>query len=451
MSTERRSTRRRLRAGVEVEVEVRKGVTWMTAGGWRGTIYGPLADTITEPIPEEEAIPDGLSLIAAERARQKTKWGPGHDDRHKHAELARAAAMLAVDGTDADVVDRDEFDGWGLVAKHAHNRVSQLAIAGALIAAELDRKLRYIRAKKIPEEEATGERCKATEVFHGVDRRCNELAGHTGPHRGSSSAGPVTWGEEATGEDENTLADDMQLAYEDIADLLARVEALEEDRKRDIDRLIRLEGVIRGKEMDRLTAATPAPAAADGPSANPTPKEVMPDDGGLVPRSSDVTPPPVAEKDAAGGGDGPSAEEDEVAEALAWMRAYFAGRRSGSDTLNFNRAIRLIRAGQEDTRPVPDYLVPVLGEIERAVKKFPTWPTDPLHALAVLGEEFGELTQAALQYTYEPHKSTREDVKTEATQVAAMALRFLASLDHYDFIPGQQHRQGSSWEASDEE
>ena len=31
----------------------------------------------------------------------------------------------------------------------------------------------------------------------------------------------------------------------------------------------------------------------------------------------------------------------------------------------------------------------VLAELNRATTKFPTWPTDPLHALAVLGEEFG--------------------------------------------------------------
>ena len=35
----------------------------------------------------------------------------------------------------------------------------------------------------------------------------------------------------------------------------------------------------------------------------------------------------------------------------------------------------------------------ITAELARAVKKFPTWPTDPLHALAVLGEEFGELTK----------------------------------------------------------
>ncbi len=82
----------------------------------------------------------------------------------------------------------------------------------------------------------------------------------------------------------------------------------------------------------------------------------------------------------------------------------------------------------------------VLAEVAKATAKFPTWPTDPLHALAVLGEEFGELTQAVLQSTYEPYKSTPDDVKTEAIQTAAMALRFLMSLNRYQFQCGEQHQ-----------
>jgi NTP pyrophosphatase (non-canonical NTP hydrolase) len=86
----------------------------------------------------------------------------------------------------------------------------------------------------------------------------------------------------------------------------------------------------------------------------------------------------------------------------------------------------------------------VMSEIERAVRKFPTWPTDPLHALAVLGEEFGELTKAMLQHTYEPHKSTLEDVRTEAIQTAAMSLRLLASLSRYEYRQSEQHEQGNA-------
>lgn len=83
----------------------------------------------------------------------------------------------------------------------------------------------------------------------------------------------------------------------------------------------------------------------------------------------------------------------------------------------------------------------ILEELRRAVSKFPTWPTDPLHAIAVLGEEFGELTKATLQTTYEPHKSNRDDVRTEAIQTAAMALRFVISLDRYEYAHCTQHEQ----------
>ena len=83
----------------------------------------------------------------------------------------------------------------------------------------------------------------------------------------------------------------------------------------------------------------------------------------------------------------------------------------------------------------------VAREIARARRKFPSWPNDPLHAVAVVGEEFGELTRAALQLCYEPNKVTRGDVRAEAVQLAAMAMRFLASFDRYDFGPGVQHGQ----------
>lgn len=85
----------------------------------------------------------------------------------------------------------------------------------------------------------------------------------------------------------------------------------------------------------------------------------------------------------------------------------------------------------------------VQAELARAVAKFPTWPTDPMHALAVLGEEFGELTKAMLQHTYEPHKGvTTEDIRDEAIQTAAMALRLAMSLPCYQYRRAPQHSQG---------
>jgi hypothetical protein len=85
----------------------------------------------------------------------------------------------------------------------------------------------------------------------------------------------------------------------------------------------------------------------------------------------------------------------------------------------------------------------VASELAFAVNKFPTWPTDPFHALAILGEEFGELTKAVLQHTYEPHKNvTDKDIRTEAIQTAAMALRWAISLPVYQYKKAPQHTQG---------
>jgi hypothetical protein len=87
----------------------------------------------------------GAGLIAAERRRQveAEDWDAAHDDEHTDGALAVEAARLAVDGTDAELVD-DTYDAWGLLAKHGihgtkPNRIRALTIAGALIAAEIDR------------------------------------------------------------------------------------------------------------------------------------------------------------------------------------------------------------------------------------------------------------------------------------------------------------------------
>ena len=103
----------------------------------------------------------------------------------------------------------------------------------------------------------------------------------------------------------------------------------------------------------------------------------------------------------------------------------------------------------DDLEPAPEPAseptsAEVMAEVERAMRKFPTWPTDPLHALAVLGEEFGELTKDVLQFTYEPHKTSRENVRKEAIQTAAMALRFVSSLDVYQYCPCDQHAQSTA-------
>lgn len=80
-------------------------------------------------------------------------------------------------------------------------------------------------------------------------------------------------------------------------------------------------------------------------------------------------------------------------------------------------------------------------ELNKAVEKFPLWPTDPLHAVAILGEEFGELTKDTLQLVYEPEKTNLDNLKKEALQTAAMAIRFLKSIDVYQFDKANQHEQ----------
>jgi len=82
----------------------------------------------------------GAQLIAEERWHQQDSYTDGHDDEHTAAELAVNAAILATFGTDAFVMGSNEgTDPWGLVGKYYDNRVRQLTIAGALIAAEIDR------------------------------------------------------------------------------------------------------------------------------------------------------------------------------------------------------------------------------------------------------------------------------------------------------------------------
>jgi len=99
------------------------------------------------------------------------------------------------------------------------------------------------------------------------------------------------------------------------------------------------------------------------------------------------------------------------------------------------------RRDNDSRRRVRELLQPIIKELIRSRLNFPNWPTDPLHAVAILHEEAGELMKAVLEHTYEPHKSTREDVRKEAIQTAAMCFRFLASFDRYDFAPCVQHRQ----------
>ena len=83
----------------------------------------------------------GAECIAAERRRQVEEcgWDARHDDSHRGGSLAVNAAELAVAHTDAQVErPNGDVDPWGLVAR-VPDTLRRLEIAGALIAAEIDR------------------------------------------------------------------------------------------------------------------------------------------------------------------------------------------------------------------------------------------------------------------------------------------------------------------------
>ena len=95
----------------------------------------------------------GIELIAEERAEQSSKygWSAEHDLTHNSGELAVEAAGLAVLHTDTVVVqinyeagsifnqEKRIADAWGLQKKLKDNPIHALKVAGALIAAEIDR------------------------------------------------------------------------------------------------------------------------------------------------------------------------------------------------------------------------------------------------------------------------------------------------------------------------
>lgn len=79
----------------------------------------------------------GIELIAEKRAKHESKgWTSKHDQLHRHGELALVAARLIIIGTDAKITCQDGIPDWGLDQRQD---IDRLAIAGSLIAAEIDR------------------------------------------------------------------------------------------------------------------------------------------------------------------------------------------------------------------------------------------------------------------------------------------------------------------------
>jgi hypothetical protein len=66
-------------------------------------------------------------------------------------------------------------------------------------------------------------------------------------------------------------------------------------------------------------------------------------------------------------------------------------------------------------------------ELEKAEVKHPDWPCDILHQIAIVNEESGEATRAALHFEYEGGKL--DDVENELIQTAAMCIRMLVNIE----------------------
>jgi len=79
----------------------------------------------------------------------------------------------------------------------------------------------------------------------------------------------------------------------------------------------------------------------------------------------------------------------------------------------------------------------VQHELTRARKQYPQWPDDVLHANTVVQAEAGELTQAVLDAVYQD--GSVQQIRAEATQLAAMAIRLLDNLNQYQLPPTPQH------------
>ena len=99
----------------------------------------------------------GSKMIADERTRQIEQEGydEQHDQRYLSGELPIAAACYAVEGNEGVFVSNgmgEDEDAWpwgtDFDKRKKHNRLKRLVIAGALIAAEIDR----ILAEKIKDE-----------------------------------------------------------------------------------------------------------------------------------------------------------------------------------------------------------------------------------------------------------------------------------------------------------
>jgi len=77
-------------------------------------------------------------------------------------------------------------------------------------------------------------------------------------------------------------------------------------------------------------------------------------------------------------------------------------------------------------RKAEDAIDQIFRELGAAEEKHPGWPTDVVHATAIMVEEAGEAMQAALDAYYK--RGDLEHLRQELAQTGAMCIRALVNL-----------------------
>jgi hypothetical protein len=96
---------------------------------------------------------------------------------------------------------------------------------------------------------------------------------------------------------------------------------------------------------------------------------------------------------------------------------------------------------ESKTHTIGGIITEIEDEIEFAMRMFPKFPGDPIHSVAIMGEESGESIQAALQWVYED--GNMENLRKELIQTAAMCVRVISGLDTGDITkPSYVERLG---------